>query len=482
MSTTVQYKNATLTTVNNTTKVLTTAGKYLEDNITLVDVSSGGSAAIYQDENGYLVLSDEGDGSGGYARIVVCPQQNFTGSSSDRRATLTGISEGFVDGAYYIVTYDGVEWLTTCETLWSTNLAIGEVQWFLTTLDSIYPFGVIWESGNTATVAAANTSQHTIKIERLEFVGNPSLTSKTITANGTYNASTDSVDGYSSVTVNVASGTPTLQNKTINITPTESAQSQTVTADNGYDGLDEVQVNVSAVSSTYVGSGVSRQVAQTIHPSTSDQTIASNKYLTGAQTIKAVTTSNLTAANIKSGVVVQVGDSTDSDCVASVTGTYSGGGSSNFTLLGTLAVGAISTTSTTATDTGKSITVKGIYDYDLLVCECSVDTKTNGRHIGTTRLVWLTGSSDIETKNGATFTTATWNAKISSSGVVTSRSSTTQYGIYAQACTVSEGSTGDNGQAVITIYQRYHSTQTGTINGSYTMRVYGVKIYDLIGG
>ena len=71
------------------------------------------------------------------------------------------------------------------------------------------------------------------------------------------------------------------------------------------------------------------QSAQTIHPSSSDQTIASGRYLTGTQTIKAVTTTNLTAANIKSGVVVQIGDSTDSDCVTSVTGTYSGGSSKN---------------------------------------------------------------------------------------------------------------------------------------------------------
>lgn len=159
-----------------------------------------------------------------------------------------------------------------------------------------------------------------------------------------------------------------------------------------------------------------------------------------------------------------------------------GGGSSNFTLLGTLSLGTISTSSTSATDTGKSITVKGIYDYDLLVCECSVDTKTNNRHACTTRLCWLTASSAVATKNGATFATATWNAKLSSNGTATTRSNTTPYGVYANGCTVSAGGTGDNGQAVITIYQRYNSTQTGTINGSYTMRVYGVKIYDLIGG
>jgi hypothetical protein len=41
LSTTVSYKNNTLTTVNNQTRILKTAGKYLEDDITLVDILSG---------------------------------------------------------------------------------------------------------------------------------------------------------------------------------------------------------------------------------------------------------------------------------------------------------------------------------------------------------------------------------------------------------------------------------------------------------
>lgn len=31
-------------------------------------------------------------------------------------------------------------------------------------------------------------------------------------------------------------------------------------------------------------------------------------------------------------------------------------------------------------------------------------------------------------------------------------------------------------------YYRYNSNNTGTINGTYTARVYGIKLYDLIGG
>lgn len=153
-----------------------------------------------------------------------------------------------------------------------------------------------------------------------------------------------------------------------------------------------------------------------------------------------------------------------------------GGGSSNFTLLGTKSLGTISTSSTTDTDTGQTIVVTGWNDYDLLVCECSVNTKTNGRHAESTRLAWLTASSTVATKNGVTFATATHNTKLSSSGTATTRSNTTPYGVYAKAGTIS----GSN--LTLTIYQRYNSTQTGTINGSYTMRVYGCKIYDLIGG
>ena len=124
---------------------------------------------------------------------------------------------------------------------------------------------------------------------------------------GVYLGSTQ-VDMQGGFVTGGASGA-SLQSKTVS--PSESAQ--TIKADNGYDGLSQVTVN--AVSRTYVGSGVTKKSAATYTPGTSDQNIASGQYLNGTQTIKG--DSNLTAANIKSGV-----------SIFGVTGTYAGGGSS----------------------------------------------------------------------------------------------------------------------------------------------------------
>ena len=103
--------------------------------------------------------------------------------------------------------------------------------------------------------------------------------------------------------------TPNLQTKTV--TPSENTQ--TVSPDSGYDGLSKVTVN--AISSTYIGSDVTKKSAATYIPKTTDQSIASGQYLSGTQTIKG--DANLVAGNIKSGV-----------SIFGVTGTYAGGGSS----------------------------------------------------------------------------------------------------------------------------------------------------------
>lgn len=69
-----------------------------------------------------------------------------------------------------------------------------------------------------------------------------------------------------------------------------------------------------------VTGGMTEKSAASYKPSTSDQTIQGSQYLAGAQTIKAVTLTNLLAQYIAQGITVKVGCDTDDDCVASVIG------------------------------------------------------------------------------------------------------------------------------------------------------------------
>lgn len=158
------------------------------------------------------------------------------------------------------------------------------------------------------------------------------------------------------------------------------------------------------------------------------------------------------------------------------TGTASGGGGSGFTLLKTTSLGTLSTSSTSAADTGKSLSVTGYNDYDLLIVDVSVDSTVNGRHTSTVSLILLTGTSNVSTKNTYTVIANKWNSKLGSTGTGSTRQSTTAYGIYANSASVSSST------MTIPLYYRYNSNSTGTLNGTYTARVYGAKLYDLIGG
>ncbi len=75
------------------------------------------------------------------------------------------------------------------------------------------------------------------------------------------------------------------------------------------------------VNGAKITGNITSKTAETYKPSSADQTINASQYLSGAQTISAVTTKNISAATIASGVTVKVGCASDDDCVLSVTGT-----------------------------------------------------------------------------------------------------------------------------------------------------------------
>lgn len=150
-----------------------------------------------------------------------------------------------------------------------------------------------------------------------EVTVNLPLDSKTITVNGTYNASNDKLEGYSSVTVNVADVPAVV--KELNVTPTIS--SQTIRPEEGVDGFSVV--NVSAVTSsidgnilagniksgveilgvegTYEGTVINNQNKSVI-PSAIEQQITADSGYTGLGTVTVSGDSDLVSENIKSGV------------------------------------------------------------------------------------------------------------------------------------------------------------------------------------
>lgn len=90
-----------------------------------------------------------------------------------------------------------------------------------------------------------------------------------ITTNGTHD-----VTNYASANVNVpTSSEPNLQAKT-GVAPTES--SQTITPDSGYDGLSSVQID--AVSSTYVGTDITRRSSIDLTASGATVTVPAGYY------------------------------------------------------------------------------------------------------------------------------------------------------------------------------------------------------------
>lgn len=201
-------------------------------------------------------------------------------------------------------------------------------------------------------------------------------------------------------------GSPTLQTKSKSYTPSETAQSEAVTADNGYDGLDTVNVSVAAVSSTYVGSGITRRDSTALSangatvtaPSGYYENSASKAIATGAVVLPSALASSggatvtssgteitltkqmsiqasVTTAGYVSSIPSSTADVTlratdnnflDSNIKSGVTifgktGTYSGGTSKNTQVV----QGTTRTTSSTLTAIGAELTVSKTGTYDI---------------------------------------------------------------------------------------------------------------------
>ena len=71
---------------------------------------------------------------------------------------------------------------------------------------------------------------------------------------------------------------PNFQTRAVSYTPTETQQTATITAGSGYNGLQEVNVTVGAISSSYVGSGITRRSSSDLSASGATVTVPSGYY------------------------------------------------------------------------------------------------------------------------------------------------------------------------------------------------------------
>ena len=244
-----------------------------------------------------------------------------------------------------------------------------------------------------------------------------------------------------------------LQSKAKSYTPTESAQSETVSADSGYDGLSSVSVSVGAISSTYVGSGITRRSSTDLTASGATVTVPSGYY--SAQASKAVASGSATAPTAISGTSATVSTGTNTLTLSKtvsntpqVTAGYVSSGTAgnssvsltaNVTTKGATTYNASSTDQTIASGTylTGTQTIRGVTTSNLTAGNIKNGvTVTVGDSADADRVLSVTGTySGGTSKNAQTVqgTTRTTSSSLTAIGAEMTVSKTGTYDVYWSA-------------------------------------------------
>lgn len=253
-----------------------------------IRAKSGTSAALTFPSGFASAIADIPTGGGG----VDAP--TFTIVFDDNYATIISATcDKTFSEVEDLINYDGVEWaLVRFKTQNDEGIASGaNLDGYRATWDS---FTYVMTTDGLPNSIVTYSSNGTVQLSPAD-----NLVSLTATSNGTYTPNHG--QAYNEVTVNVPSSSPTLQTKTKTYTPTESQQTEAITADSGYDGLSEVDVTVNAVSSTYVGTGITRRSSTDLTASGATVTVPSGYY--SAQASKAVSSGSAGTPTATKGTV-----------------------------------------------------------------------------------------------------------------------------------------------------------------------------------
>ena len=259
MSATIKYKGNTIASITtDSSKTLKTSGKYCEGDIVVENVQDGGITPSGNKAITATTSTQTGIDVTNYATVSVAPTPSETKS-----VTTNGD-----------VTPSSGKLLSKV----TVNVPTG------TARDS----SDLTVSGATVNVPAGLYSSAASKSVASGTAGTPTASKSAVSNNSvTVTPSVTNTEGYITGGTKTGTGVKVSASELVSgnkaITPSETAQS-------GIDVTNFKTASVGAISSTYVGSGVTRKAAATVAPSTSEQTVcASGVYTTGEQKVSAIT-------------------------------------------------------------------------------------------------------------------------------------------------------------------------------------------------
>lgn len=466
---------------------------YLQDIADAIRTKTGLSSTYYPSEMAQAILSISGSGGitpTGTINITTNGTHNVTQYASANVQVPTSASPSLQSKSVTIIPslstqeqtvsadsgYDGLSSVNI-----TTNpVATGAVQNPVATKGTVsnhsisitpsvsYSTGYV--TGNTKTGTAVSVSASQLVSGTLS-----------ITSNGTKD-----VTNYVSVNVNVSgSSTPSLQDKTVSITPTTSSQSQTVTADSGYDGLDQVTINTAAVPTMTLPSSAASSATSgytskaTIGRSTSDQyiNIPTGYNSAGAYyKVSAVANGSVTAPSTISGTSATVSTGTNTLTLTktvSVTpnvttaGYISSGTAGNASVSLTASVNTRSSSDLTAS--GAAVTAPAGYYASAATKSISTGSATTPSSISGTAAALSTGTNTLTLTKTVSVTPTVSAGYISAGTAGNSSVSLTANVTTKAAATITPGTTNQ------TIASGTYLTGTQTIAGDADLVAGNIK-------